>query len=119
WTSPNHKAFVAMFVHLEHEGKPLSMLLDFIELAESHSGVNLAKALVKVLDEFGISDKTEEHKALHQIMGGIDKDEVLTLAKMGAGDPDGVDNDDARWVDGLDNIMPKLSRKYTQSEWDW
>ena len=34
WTSPNHKAFVAITVHLECRGKPLSMLLDFIKLAE-------------------------------------------------------------------------------------
>ena len=34
WTPPNHKVFVAITVHLERGGKPLSMLLDFIELAE-------------------------------------------------------------------------------------
>ena len=44
-------------VHFEHEGAPISMLLDLVEVAESHSGVNLAKAFVKVLEEFGIEDK--------------------------------------------------------------
>lgn len=34
WTSPNHKAFVAVSVHLEHEGEPLAMLLDIIEVAK-------------------------------------------------------------------------------------
>ncbi|KIK80333.1 hypothetical protein PAXRUDRAFT_158958 [Paxillus rubicundulus Ve08.2h10] len=33
WTSPNHRAFIAFSVHLEHNGKPLSMLLDVIETA--------------------------------------------------------------------------------------
>ena len=57
WTSPNHKAFVAISVHLEHDGEPLAMLLDIIEVAKSHSGLNLAEAFAKVLSDFGISDK--------------------------------------------------------------
>ena len=57
WTSPNHKAYVAITVHFEHEGEPVSMLLDLVEVAVSHSGVNLANAFAKVLEEFGIQDK--------------------------------------------------------------
>ena len=57
WTSPNHKAYVAFTVHFEHEGVPISMLLDLVEVPKSHSGVNLAEAFVKVLQEFGIEDK--------------------------------------------------------------
>jgi hypothetical protein len=57
WTSPNHKAYVAITVHFEHEGTPISMLLDLVEVAMSHSGVNLAEAFAKVLREFGIEDK--------------------------------------------------------------
>ena len=57
WTSPNHKAFVAFTIHFAHEGTPVSMLLDLVEVAKSHSGVNLAAAFVKVLEDFGISDK--------------------------------------------------------------
>ncbi|KAJ7286784.1 hypothetical protein C8J57DRAFT_1039844, partial [Mycena rebaudengoi] len=34
WTSPNHRAIVAWTVHLHHEGKPLSFLLDIVELPE-------------------------------------------------------------------------------------
>jgi hypothetical protein len=33
------------------------MLLDLVEVPKSHSGVNLAEAFVKVLQEFGIEDK--------------------------------------------------------------
>jgi hypothetical protein len=44
-------------VHFENEGVPVSMLLDIVEVACSHSGVNLAAAFSKILEEFGISDK--------------------------------------------------------------
>ena len=57
WTSPNHKAFIAFTVHFAHEGVPVSMLLDLVEVAKSHSGVNLAEAFAKVLEDFRISDK--------------------------------------------------------------
>ena len=33
------------------------MLLDLVEVAKSHSGLNLAAAFAKVLEDFGISDK--------------------------------------------------------------
>ena len=62
WTSPNHKAFVAFTVHFAHEGVPVSMLLDRVEVAKSHSGVNLAAAFSKVLEDFGISDKVRISK---------------------------------------------------------
>lgn len=57
WTSPNHKAFIAVTVHLENKGIPLSMILDIVELAKLHSGVNLAAAFTNILDDFQISDK--------------------------------------------------------------
>ncbi|KAL4264915.1 Zinc finger BED domain-containing [Pleurotus pulmonarius] len=57
WTSPNHRVFVAITVHLEMKGEPLSMLLDLVEVAESHTGLNLAAAFARVLDDFGIGDK--------------------------------------------------------------
>jgi hypothetical protein len=60
WTSPNHKAYTAITVHFENEGKPISMLLDIVELACSHSGINLAAAFAKVLEDFGISDKVSK-----------------------------------------------------------
>ena len=33
------------------------MLLDLVEVAQSHSGVNLASAFAKILEDFGIEDK--------------------------------------------------------------
>lgn len=77
WTSPNHRAFVAITVHLEHNGHSLRMLLDIVEVAEvrtelprpwqqsdvhtqSHTGVNLANAFIGVLKEFGIEEKVSQ-----------------------------------------------------------
>ena len=57
WTSPNHKAYVAVTVHFENAGVPVSMLLNLIEVTCSHTGFNLATAFSKILEEFGISDK--------------------------------------------------------------
>jgi hypothetical protein len=57
WTSPNHKAYLAVTVHFEQNGIPVLMLLDIVHVATSHSGINLAAAFAKILDDFGISDK--------------------------------------------------------------
>jgi hypothetical protein len=48
---------VAITVHFEHEGIPISLLLDIVEVARSHSGFNLAVAFADVLNDFGIADK--------------------------------------------------------------
>ena len=34
WTSPNHRAYVAICVHLEYKGSPLLTVLDIMEVAE-------------------------------------------------------------------------------------
>ena len=36
WSSPNHRSYIAITIHLERKGEPLSMLLDLIEVPESH-----------------------------------------------------------------------------------
>jgi hypothetical protein len=57
WTSPNHKAFVAITVHFKVNGTPTCILLDLVEVAESHSGLNLAMVFARILNEFGILEK--------------------------------------------------------------
>lgn len=57
WTSPNHKAFVAVTVHFQKDGVLVAMLLDLVEVAESHSGAHLAAVFAKILDDFTIADK--------------------------------------------------------------
>ena len=44
-------------VTFETNGVQFTMLLDMVEVAKSHSGINLAAAFAKILDDFGISDK--------------------------------------------------------------
>jgi hypothetical protein len=44
-------------VHLEHEGQSISLLLDIVEVAKSHTGVNLATAFAKILEDYNIYDK--------------------------------------------------------------
>ncbi|KAF8550525.1 hypothetical protein OG21DRAFT_1384020, partial [Imleria badia] len=44
WTSPNHHSYVAICVHLQHKGSPMSFPLDIVELAKSHTGAALAIA---------------------------------------------------------------------------
>ena len=57
WTSPNQRAYVAITVHLEHNGEPISMLLDIVEVAKSHTGENLAAAFAKIMEDYAISEK--------------------------------------------------------------
>lgn len=58
WTSPNHRAFIAITIHLAPNGShPTRFVLDVVELAKSHSGKNMAEAFAKVMCEFGIEDK--------------------------------------------------------------
>jgi hypothetical protein len=35
----------------------VSMLLDLVKVAKSHSGLNLTTAFAKILDDFGIGNK--------------------------------------------------------------
>jgi hypothetical protein len=51
---------VAVTVHFEIDGVPMCILLDLVEVAESHSGINLAAAFANILEEFGISDKVSK-----------------------------------------------------------
>lgn len=53
----NNKAYVAVTVHFKKNDVPISMLLHLVEVARSHSRLNLAAAFAKVLEDFGISDK--------------------------------------------------------------
>ena len=44
-------------VHFENNGVLICMILDIVEVAMSHSGVNLAAAFADILQEFRVSDK--------------------------------------------------------------
>lgn len=66
WSSPNHRSYVAITVHIERKGEPFSMLLDLVEVAESHTGVNLGIAFMGVLDKFGIEEKVRASNIYRQ-----------------------------------------------------
>lgn len=36
---------------------PICLLLDVVEVACTHTGINLAKAFAEVLEDYGIADK--------------------------------------------------------------
>ncbi|KAI0685384.1 hypothetical protein C8T65DRAFT_592366 [Cerioporus squamosus] len=57
WTSPNHRVFIAVTVHLEYQGAPLCLVLDVVEVAASHTGDHLAVVFAGILKEFGIEEK--------------------------------------------------------------
>jgi hypothetical protein len=57
WTLPNHKTYIAVTVHFEEKGVLVSMLLDLVDVAKSHSGLNLTAAFATILQDFGIGDK--------------------------------------------------------------
>ena len=82
WTSLNHRAFVAVTVHLEEQGKLVSILLDLVEVACSHTGVNLAVAFVRILKEFGIEHKVSvrflEMRRTRTYIGDIYKIKAVT-----------------------------------------
>jgi hypothetical protein len=71
WTSPNHKAYMAITVHFEKNGTPMALLLDLVEVPKSHTGVNLANAFVEVLEAFGIKDKVSDSNTRPDSLPGL------------------------------------------------
>ena len=80
WSSPNHRAYIAIAVHLIHNGEPISLILDVVEVAKvrlpcslsdgaaQHQcslirASNLAEEFTHVLEEFSISDKVRVRAA--------------------------------------------------------
>lgn len=58
WTSKNTLPFLGITVHwINQEWKICSSTLDFSFLPGSHSGENLAKKFLEVLNDFNISTK--------------------------------------------------------------
>jgi hypothetical protein len=68
WTSPNNKALVAITVHFEQDGVPICLLLDVVEVARSHTGINLANAFVDVLKDYKIEDKVSNTPRFEEIV---------------------------------------------------
>ena len=50
WTSPNHRAYIAVVVHFENEGIPIALLLDVVEVAKVCGLRSFANAPKHVVD---------------------------------------------------------------------
>jgi len=59
-----------IFVTWIRNGNPVMTILDFIELPKSHTGRNMAQALVNTLERYGIAHKVSTC--------GIQEDSMLT-----------------------------------------
>jgi hypothetical protein len=58
WTSPSIKSFLAITVHfIDNEWNLQHILLDFIEMFDSHTGQNLKETFVLGLEHFSIENK--------------------------------------------------------------
>jgi hypothetical protein len=60
---------VAVTVHFQKDGVLVAMILDLVEVAESHSSMHLAAAFVKILEDFMITNKV--HTQLYQLCRGM------------------------------------------------
>jgi hypothetical protein len=61
----NHHAFLAVTIHFEFRGTPMCILLDLIEVLQSHTGMALAEESERILDEFGVVKKVSGHPGTH------------------------------------------------------
>ena len=100
WSSPNHKSYIAMTVHFERAGKLFSMLLDLVEVAESHTGVNLGITFANVLKNFGIEEKVSKlncdqrrtggHSPVTWTCVGVSHLQILSITGDNASNNDGM-----------------------------
>ncbi|GBE77188.1 putative AC transposase [Sparassis crispa] len=102
WTSLNHKAIVMFTVHLQHKGVPLRMVLDVVKVADSHSGINLATAFAKMVDDFKIAIKMLGITADNASPNDIIIDELTELIESFQGQANR-----ARCFDHIINLMAK------------
>ncbi|KAF5317857.1 hypothetical protein D9758_018904 [Tetrapyrgos nigripes] len=138
WTSPNHRAYVAVSVHLEKEGVPISFLLDFVEVAkvskrdipkvklyahrdvlQSHSSETLAEVFAQILTEFGIKDKrmdgmNEVEHALLDLAAGVDLEDLQTRLKEAEEGGEVVNDDPDLVVDMMEGMSPAEKEELQQ-----
>lgn len=51
---------MAVSVHIEEGGKPISLLLDFVKVSKSHTSLNLAFEFTEIMKSFGIEEKVSD-----------------------------------------------------------
>jgi hypothetical protein len=108
WTSPNHKAYIAVTVHFEQDGAPISLLLDLVQVAKSHTGVTLAAVFTRILKDFGIA-----HKVSRQIKS-ISLLLVLTQIQILSVTCDNASNND-KMVRQLEQLIDEFKGQESQT----
>lgn len=116
-------------MHLEHEGKPLRLLLDLVEVAQvrtsehgtmtrsltglpqSHTGVNLATVFAEVLEEFGIEDKVSTRSESEMRVSGMS--DVLGLQILSI-TCDNASNNDTMTAE-LANLLKKFGGSFART----
>lgn len=73
WTAPNVLSIVGLVIQYVTNNELKTFLLDMIPLSVSHTGYNMAKALVEVFEEYGILEKVRRFSlaVLHVSNGTI------------------------------------------------
>ncbi|KDQ05752.1 hypothetical protein BOTBODRAFT_90260, partial [Botryobasidium botryosum FD-172 SS1] len=49
WSSPNTISFLGVMLHFHHKGAMHHLILDFLPMTKSHTGVELTKEIAKCL----------------------------------------------------------------------
>lgn len=55
--APNHRAFLALLAFFEWDGKTEVLVLNVVEVLESHRSTKLAEVINSCLESFGIENK--------------------------------------------------------------
>jgi hypothetical protein len=59
WTASNSSSFLSLTIHyVDSSWKLKNFLLDIIPIEVRHSGYNMANAIIEVLRQFGLAEKT-------------------------------------------------------------
>ncbi len=99
---------MAFTVHLQHDGQPLSFILDIIEVAESHTGEAQAEAFVGMVREFGIKEKVCQSVYQRGAASTYDMFEILGMTADNA-----VANDTI--INILAQKLPSFGGKYSHA----
>ena len=75
------------------------MLLDIVEVTQSHSGVNLAAAFAKILGDFGISDKVSLKKKKRRMIFTNQRKKILSVTCDNASNNDTMITELASLID--------------------
>lgn len=84
WTSPSQKSFLGVVAHfIDYTGTPRTILIGLREVIGTHSGENIAEAVVGVIEDYNIS-----HLLGYFVMDNADNNDTAVEAIIAAIRPD-------------------------------